>query len=123
MVKSNAAKEARVAKNEGAFRLVKNKMVMLLWSKAGCFDAQFSGHAEMNADPIGVGKFEEHLLSPGFRTKKAGAGELADEGPRVFAAKDALPWMKFYSQNVLPKAGIPLPAIIFNLSELGHGGK
>lgn len=71
VVKSDAAKEACVTKDQGAFRLMKNQMVVFLRSKAGRFDAQFAGHAEVNANPVTAGEFEEHLFSPGFRPKKA----------------------------------------------------
>lgn len=123
MVKSDATKEARVAEDEGSFRLMKNKMVVLLGSESRRLDAQFAGHAEMNADPVIAGKFEEHLFSPGLRPKKTSAGELADESPGVLAAKDALPRVKLHAHNLLPKAGVPLPAIVFDFSELGHEEK
>jgi hypothetical protein len=121
VVKSDAAKEARVAKYQSAFRLVKDKMVVLLGSESRRFDAQFPGHAEMNPEPSAAGEFEEHLLSPRFRPKKASTREEAGQGPRVLAPKDAFPRVKLNAQNLLPKAGVPLSAIIFDFSELGHG--
>jgi hypothetical protein len=71
VVKSDAAKEARIAKDQGAFRLMKNKMVVLLRSKAGRLSPQVSGHPEMNARPAVAGKLEEHLFSPRLGSKKA----------------------------------------------------
>ena len=64
MMKSDATEKPRVAKNERAFRLLENEMVVFLGLKAGWFDAQFSSHSEMNPDPVVSGKFEEHLFSP-----------------------------------------------------------
>src|SRR4051794_15296200 len=122
-VKSHAAKEAGVAKDQGAFRLVKNKVVVLLRSESRRVDAQFPGHAEMNANPIGPGEFEEHLLSPGFGAQEPGACQVAGQGTRIRTPKDALSRVKLHAQNLLPKAGVPLSAIIFDFSELRHGEK
>jgi len=73
MMKSDASEKARVAVNEGALRLMKNKMIVLLRSKAARLDSQLPRHPEMKAKPISAGEFEEHLFSPRFGAENAGS--------------------------------------------------
>jgi hypothetical protein len=122
VMKSNAAKEAGVAKNQSTFHLVKNKMIVLLWRKARRLNAQFSGHPEMNADPNAAGEFEEHLFSPRLGSEKTRTGQITDECLGVRSAKDALPRVELHARNFLPEPGIPLPAIIFDFGQLRHRG-
>src|SRR5205807_3162036 len=123
MMKSDATEKPRVAKNERAFRLLENEVVVFLGSKAGWFDAQFPSHSEMDPDPVASGKFEEHLFSPGLRTEKACAGQLADERPRVRSAKDALPRMELHANDRGAEPDVPLPAEKFYFGELRHDGR
>jgi hypothetical protein len=74
VVKPDPAEESGVAENEGALRLAQNKVVMFFGREAGRLDPQFTCHAEMKADPVPSGEFEEHLLSPGGGAEKAAAG-------------------------------------------------
>ncbi|MEY2560127.1 MAG: hypothetical protein QOG51_542 [Verrucomicrobiota bacterium] len=74
MVKSNPAKQASIAKNEGPTRLLQHEVIVFFRSEAGWFGSQLAGHAEMNPDPIPAGEFEKHLLSPRVRTQEAPAG-------------------------------------------------
>jgi len=122
VMKSDATEKPRVAENERAFRLVENEMVVFLGSEPGQFDAQFSSHAEVNADPVAAGKFEKHLFSPRFRAEKTRTGNLADERVRVRTAKDAFPRVELHAQDLLTQTGIPLPAKIFHLRQFGHSG-
>jgi len=73
-MKSDATEEARITKNESAFPLMQDKVIMFFRAEAGRFDAQLPGHAEVDADPIAAGEFEKHLFSPGFRAEKARTG-------------------------------------------------
>src|SRR2546423_3656677 len=122
MMKSDAAKEARVAKNERPFRLMQNQMVVFLRTKATSFDAQLAGHSEVNTEPALVREREEHLFSPGLRAEKAGACQLADKSARVRPAKDPLQCVKLHPHDLLTQSGIPLPAKIFHFGEFRHGG-
>lgn len=69
VMKSNAPEEPRIAENESTLRLVQDKMVMVFRAKTGRFDAQLSGHPEMDSDPITAREFEQHLFSPGERAE------------------------------------------------------
>src|SRR5438067_6919919 len=120
MMKSDTAKEARVAKNERAFRLMQNQMVVFFRTKAAGFDAQLAGHSEVNTEPVIARELEEHLFSPGLRAEKARAFHLADERARVRPAKDALQCVKLHPHDLLTQSGIPLPAKIFHFGEFGH---
>jgi hypothetical protein len=71
MVKSDAAKEACVAEDERATRLLQDEVIVLFGAEARGLGPHFPAHAEMKADPITAGKFEEHLLPAGVRTEKA----------------------------------------------------
>src|SRR5437868_1069426 len=123
MMKSDAAKEARVAKNERAFRLMQNQMVVFFGTKAAWFDAQLAGHSEVNTEPVLVRELEEHLFSPRLRAEKAGACQLADKSARVRSAKDALQCVELHAHDLLTQTGIPLPAKIFDFGQFGHQAK
>src|SRR2546423_7353817 len=114
MMKSDAAKEARVAENERAFRLMQNQMVVFLRTKAAWFDAQRAGHSEVNTDPVIARELEEHLFSPGLGAEKARACQLADKRARVRPAKDPLQCVELHAHDLLAEPGIPLPAKIFH---------
>lgn len=66
--------EARVAENEGALRLMQDEVIVFVRLKPARLQSELSGHAEMDADPIIPGEFEEHLLSPRRGTHKTAAG-------------------------------------------------
>ena len=51
-MKSDAPEKARITEDESAFRLVQDKVIVLLRPKIGRFDPQFPGHPEMKANPI-----------------------------------------------------------------------
>ena len=135
MVKSDAAKEARIAKDQGAFGLMKNKMIVLLRSKAGRLNPQFSGHPEVNAGPtpnvfaspyffgVGAGEFVEHLFSPRRGAQKFLASEMANESSRIRAAKNSFPRVDLNPLNLLTKPRVPLEAVIFHFGKLGHREK
>ena len=74
MMESDAAEEPGVAEDQGAFRLLQNNVIVFFRTEAGRFHPQFSGHPQMDAEPIAAGEFEEHLFSPGFGAEKTAAG-------------------------------------------------
>jgi hypothetical protein len=98
-------------------------MIVFFRPKALRLDAQLPGHAEMDPDPIAAGKFEEHLFSPRLGAQEARAHQVPGQRARVLAPKDALPRVQLHTHNLRAEAGVPLPAIIFNFSELGHEEK
>ena len=119
-MKSDAAEQAGVAKNESAFRLMQDKVIVLVWSKSGRLDAQLAGHPQVNPDPISGGKFEKHLFSPRFGAQEAGTGEATDERGWIRAAKNSLRRVELDAHDFLTESGIPLPAIEFDFGQLGH---
>lgn len=64
MMEPDAPEQARVAENEGPFRLVQHKVIVFLRLKAAGLDAELASHTEVNAEPIAAGEFEQHLFSP-----------------------------------------------------------
>jgi hypothetical protein len=63
-MKSNSPEEPRIAENKSTFDLVQDEVVVFIGAKPRRLCPQFSSHAEMDADPIAAGKFEQHLFSP-----------------------------------------------------------
>jgi hypothetical protein len=74
VMKSNASKLPRIAKDERAIRLLKNKMIMFFAPKFSLFDSHLSGHPEMQAKPIVAGKLKQHLFSARNRAQGGAAG-------------------------------------------------
>ena len=120
MMKSNATKLPRIAKNEGLACLFENEMIMFLCAKTGFLDAHFSGHAKMQPEQIIARKFEEHSLSARFRTQQNAIRQMPNECFRVGSAKDPFPRMELYRANVATNTGIPFPPEIFHFGQLGH---
>jgi hypothetical protein len=128
----DATEQARVAKDERAFHLPQHKMIVLFGPEPGWLDPQFSSHAEVKADPApnvsaspdyfgaATGELEKHLFSPGERAEEPTARKLASEHAGIRPAKDAFAGVKLDAQDFLSEAGIPLPAKVFHLGELGH---
>ena len=82
VVESDAAEESGVAKNQGAFRLMQDQVIMILGTKTWRFHPQPASHAEMDSYPapnvfaspdsfgVAARKFEQHLFPPGERAKE-----------------------------------------------------
>jgi hypothetical protein len=70
MVKAHATKLTRVGEGQCTFTLIQNQMVVFAWPKILRFDADFACHAEMNAEPVVVGEFEEHAFPTRLRGEK-----------------------------------------------------
>jgi len=70
MIKPDPAELARVGENKCASTLKQNEMIVFGRSIISRLDPDFSGHAEMNAEPIILGKFEEHPFSARVRAEK-----------------------------------------------------
>src|SRR5260370_135654 len=70
MIKPDSAELARVGENKRASALKQNEMIVFGRSIISRLDPDFSGHAEMNAEPIILGKFEEHPFSARVRAEK-----------------------------------------------------
>src|SRR5688572_18702987 len=122
-MKADASEEARVAKNESAFCLMQNQVVMFFGTEAGRLDAQFPGHAKMNPKPIPAGKFKEHLFSPGERPEKTPPSQFSFQRSRIRATKDSLLRMELERDHLLAEAWIPLPAKKFHLGQFRHCAK
>ena len=68
MMKADVTKLARIGEDERALLLVQHEMIVFTRSKIARFDVRFAGHAEMNAEPVVAGKFEQHLFSAPCRS-------------------------------------------------------
>lgn len=123
VMETDAAEEAGVAKNQSAFRLPKNEVIVLFRAEIRRFDAEFAGHPEMKADPVACREFEQHLFSPRFGAEKSAAGELANDGARIRSTKNPLLAVELNPLDFLPEPGVPLSAVKFDFGELGHGEK
>ena len=74
MMESHAAEEACVPEDESVTGLLQDEVIVLSGPESGRFSAHLPAHAEVKADPITAGKFEEHLLAARVRTQEALSG-------------------------------------------------
>lgn len=74
VLKSNTAEEPGVAKNQGAFCLAQDQVVMFFRAEIWRFDSQLSCHAKMNSDPVPAAELEKHLFAPRERPQKSATG-------------------------------------------------
>jgi hypothetical protein len=79
-----------------------------------------AGHAEVDAEPIVVGKSEEHAFAAAIRTEVLRVDQSVAEVASICLAKDAVPHMQCKIDNDFAAAGVPLFAIRFDLRQLGH---
>ena len=135
VVETHAPKEPGIAKDKGAFRLMENEVVVLFRSKPRRFDSQLSRHSEVDADPapnffaspdyfgVAAGEFEHHLFAPRGRAQKTASRQRPNDFSRIRSTKDSLPGVKLNTEDFSPQTGVPLAAIILDLSELRHSAK
>ena len=121
MMKADAAEEARIAEDEGAFRLPEDEVVVFADSEIRRLDPHGAAHAEVKAEPVLAGEFEEHLFPARDGTEELRAGETKLECAHVAAAEDAFPRVELDCGDTGAEAGIPLAAVVFDFGELRHG--
>ena len=122
-MKPDATEQPGIAENQGALRLMQNKMIMVFRAKPRRLDAQLPSHPEMDSDPVSTGKFEQHLFSPREGAQKAAALYLPRQGSRVRTTKNSFLGMDLHPHDFLAEPAIPLPAIEFDFGQFGHGAK
>ena len=120
VMKTHVTELPRIGKHERAFSLVQNEMIMFSRLKVGRFNMRLSGHAEMNAERIVAGKFEEHLLSAPRRSQQFSADETSSKQVSIRAAEDVFTGVEHKIDNLLTVAGVPLLAIPFDFGQFGH---
>ena len=123
MVKPNASELPGIAKDEAAFGLLENEVIMFSGAKVRLLDPHVSGHAQMQAEKIVSRKLQQNLLSARNGTKEARASQLPNECARIGFAKNPFSRMKSYHQYFVADSRIPLSAEIFDFGELGHRAK
>jgi len=123
MVKPNASELPGIAKDESAFGLLENEVIMLPGAKARLLDSHVSGHAQMQAEKIVSRKLQKNLLSACNRTEEASPRQLPNECAGVGFTKKPFLGMKLYSQDFVADRTIPPPAEIFDFGKLGHRAK
>ena len=101
MVKPNATELPGIAKDEAAFGLLENEVIMFPGAKVRLLDPHVSGHAQMQAEKIVSRKFQQNLLSACNGTEEACASQLPNECRRIGFAKNPFLGVKFYSQWIL----------------------
>ena len=79
MVKPNASELPGIAKDEAAFGLLENEVIMFSGTKVRLLDPHVSGHAQMQAKKIGSRKLQQNLLSARNGTEEARASQLPNE--------------------------------------------
>ena len=74
LVKADATKLSGIGKDQRAYVLVQNEVIVLSGTKGRRFNPQFAAHAEMDSNPIPGGEFEQHLLPPCKGTEEPASG-------------------------------------------------
>lgn len=70
VVKANSPELPRIAKNERAFRLLQDKVVMFAGAESGGLSPHCSAHPEMNSKPAAAREAKEHLFPAGDGTSQ-----------------------------------------------------
>jgi hypothetical protein len=120
VVKKDPAELARIVEDQILTALAQDKMIVLERDGGGFFDAQFSGHSKVNADPAAFGKAKEHLFAVGFGTEQRGPAQGFLEGADIRPAKDFFIGVQVDGKNLLFQAARPLFAIKFDFSQFRH---
>jgi hypothetical protein len=107
-METDAAEKPGVAEGQGALRLLENNVIVVLGPEAGWLDAQFSGHTEMEAEPVPSRELEQHLFSPRLRTEKTAPGQLANDGAWIRAAENPLQSVELDALDCLTQSRVPL---------------
>src|SRR5919106_4785895 len=84
------------------------------------FHANPPGHAEMNAEPIVTREFEEHPFAARRRAEKFSIDQSSTKFAAVCFPKNPISPVQPNTDNLFAQAGVPLLAIPFDLSQLGH---
>src|SRR5580765_2523344 len=119
-VKSNAAKLARVRKHQGPAGLAQHEMIVPGGAKARFFHAQFSSHAQVQAEPGVIRKSEGHLFSMTLRMTENGARQSLLDGEGLRTPKDSFGRVRMDRHDASAKSAIPLAAVIFNFGQFRH---
>jgi hypothetical protein len=123
MMKTHSSKEPRIPKNKSLPCLLQGEVIMFLRTKSRRLRPQFSGHAEMNPNPISAGKFEEHSFAARVRAHEPAPGQILHDLSRVAPAKYSFPRMQLHRDDLLAETGVPLLAKEFHLGQFGHRAK
>ena len=70
MMKADTAELALVGEGQSALLLKQNEVIVFVGLKVWRLDTDLAGHAEVNAEPIVAGKFEEHSFAARMRAEK-----------------------------------------------------
>jgi len=123
VMKTDTPELARVSKDESAFALTQNEVVVFGGTETGIFDTDFSSHAEMNAKPVVAGKSKQHALAVGRRSFQFCADKMLSEAAGIGSAKDAVMRVQAKIGNFVAAADIPLFSKPLNFGELRHGAE
>lgn len=120
VLKSDPAELSRIGENEGAPSLKKHEMIVLGRRKIAPLNVDFSGHAEMNTEPVTARKPKEHSFSARFRANQSLTHKFMKSG-HVRAPKNALIRVQPKIDNRLATRDAPLFAKPLHFSQFGHG--
>jgi len=119
-METDAAELARIGEDERVFALIQDKMIVFTGPKIRIGYTNFTGHAQMNAEPVGTGKFEEHSLAMCGRSFESGADQFFLHRPGVASTENALSVVHAETNNFLSAPGVPLFAKPFDLGQFRH---
>jgi hypothetical protein len=121
VMETDAPKLPGIAKDERAFRLAQDEVIVHAWIEACGFGAQIAAHSEVKTEPIVPGEHEEHLFPACLGAKEFLPNETAPQRARVGAAEDPLFCVQLHRENLVAEPRIPAFARIFDLGQFGHG--
>lgn len=115
LMKSDAAELPRIGEDECAFALIKHEVVMLPGSEIRIFDPNFTGHAEMKAEPAIVGKSKQHAFTPPGRAFQLRTDKMFAKRTRVRPAKHPVLRVKLNAGDSVVPTAVPLFTVPFDL--------
>lgn len=115
VMKSHAAEETGIAKNESSPRLLQNEVIMPLGSEPNGLGPQLSSHPQMDPDPMTGGKTEKHLFTASGGAEEPASRQVFRDLPGIASAKNPLLGMELHRDDLPAEAGVPLPSKKFHL--------
>jgi len=119
-VEADSSEKAWILEHEGAGFGVEDEMIMFGGQVVGSFGGEFTGHAQMDAEPAVGSKAKEHLLAMGLDRGELLPGQKFGKVGRANSSKDPFSRMEMDPDHTATQSRAPLPTEIKNFGQLRH---
>ena len=119
-INPHAAKLPRISKHKRYGAQEYHEMIVFVRPEGRRFAAQITGHPEVNSHPDFPAKLKQHLLAARPRPAERLVAQRGGGGASIEASKDSCPGVQLQAIDALTQASVPLPAIVFDLSQFRH---